>query len=312
MKLFKFLNRNNISTAAILKNSSRLSKEAEQFAKTRAASGSTVDPSEVQRHASLSSKWWDANGELQALHTFNRLRVQFVRDGLANTAAIINAPCESLQGVKIADIGCGGGILSEALARIGADVTGIDASEELIEIATKHAKLDPSLSGKLNYVCNTIEKFAEQYQNTYDAIVASEILEHVNDKELFLKSCTDVIKPGGSLFITTFNKTLPSWFGGIIAAELIFKIVPRGVHSWEKFISPADTQRLLESCKIARRFRNFKHAYVWLNFIFTFTGGCKTKLIHGTFFNPLTYKWSWTASTMFHYGLHAVKRENRQ
>lgn len=286
MKLLRIFNRRNISTSIILRNP--LSEQTEQLTKAEATRGSTIDASDVQRHSSLSNKWWDLNGELKGLHAFNPLRVQFVRDGLANTGAIVNSPCLPLQGVKIADVGCGGGILSEALARIGANVTGIDASEELTVTATDHAKLDPSLNGRLNYICTTIEKFAEQSPNAYDAIIASEVLEHVNDKELFLKCCTEVIKPGGSLFITTFNKTLPSWFGGIIAAERILKFVPRGTHDWDKFISPADTQRLLESC------------------------GCKTKLIHGTFYNPLTSEWFWTSSTIVHYALQAVKRGKRQ
>ncbi|XP_015597598.1 ubiquinone biosynthesis O-methyltransferase, mitochondrial [Cephus cinctus] len=249
------------------------------------ARGTTVDLHDVEQHAKLSDKWWDTHGEMKALHALNPLRVQFVRDGLANIGFEEANPGSPLEGAKILDIGCGGGILSEPLARIGADVTGIDASPELITIAKEHAALDPTLSGRLNYITSNIEDHVHSNPESYDAVVASEILEHVLDKELFLKSCAAVMKPGSSIFITTLNRTLPSWLGGIVAAEYLLKLVPRGTHDWNKFIHPDETRRLLEAC------------------------GCKTKLIHGMCYNLLKNEWSWTTSTSINYAIHAIKKE---
>ncbi|XP_043267053.1 ubiquinone biosynthesis O-methyltransferase, mitochondrial [Venturia canescens] len=249
------------------------------------AKRSTVDQADVKHHAKHSDQWWNLEGELRALHALNPLRVQFVRDGLANAGWKENSPSRPLEGVKILDAGCGGGILAEPLARIGANVTGIDASDELISVAKEHVSLDPSLCKKLIYVHGTVEELANNEPQTYDAVVASEILEHVADKELFLKSCVDILKPGGSIFVTTLNKTIQSFLGGIVAAEYILKLVAVGTHDWNKFIAPEETQRLLESC------------------------GCKTKLIHGMFYNPLKNEWFWTASTSINYAIHAVKKE---
>lgn len=130
---------------------------------------------------------------MRALHALNPLRVQFVRDGLANTGIKAKTPYLPLEGIKILDVGCGGGLLSEPLARIGAEVTGIDASSELISVAKEHAILDSDLNGKLNYIQTSIEDFAPANNKTYNAIIASEVVEHVNEKELFLKvSCSYV------------------------------------------------------------------------------------------------------------------------
>ena len=147
----------------------------------------TIDVQEVSRHSKLSGNWWDTTGEMRGLHALNPLRVQFIRDGLANLGYEEVSPSEPLGGITILDVGCGGGILSEPLARIGAEVTGIDPSPELINIAKKHAALDSSLSKRLNYVQTTIEDLIRSTPKTYDAVVASEVLEHVTDKETFLK-----------------------------------------------------------------------------------------------------------------------------
>jgi len=262
-------------------NSTESVKPLAEAIKTK---GSTVDHSDVERHARLSDKWWDARGEMRALHALNPLRVQFVRDGLANVGWRQTNPTHPLEGLKILDVGCGGGILAEPLARIGANVTGIDASSEQINTAKEHAALDPSLSGRLSYIHTTVEDVASSESHRYDAVVASEILEHVSDKELFLKSCTDTLKPGGSIFVTTLNKTMASWLGGIIAAEYVLNLVPPGTHDWNKFISPDETRRLLESCD------------------------CKTKLIHGIFYHPLKNQWFWSTSTSINYAVHAIKK----
>ncbi|KOX72023.1 Hexaprenyldihydroxybenzoate methyltransferase, mitochondrial [Melipona quadrifasciata] len=283
MRTIKSLSLRPMSTGFTLRN--RLSEQIQQITKCDPPKKSTVDPTTVELHSRLSNKWWNVNGELRALHALNPLRVQFVRDGLANMGFKVEYPYLPLKGIKILDVGCGGGLLSEPLARIGADVTGIDASSELITVAKEHAALDFSLDEKLNYIETVIEDFAPDNKEAFNAIVASEVIEHVNDKELFLKCCTSTLKPGGSIFLTTLNKTLPSWFGGIIAAENVLKLVPKGTHDWNKFITVAEMQSLLE------------------------TYGCKTKLIHGMFYNPLRNEWFWMTSTVINYALHAVKRK---
>lgn len=256
----------------------------------------TVEQQEIKHMSSFWDKWWDTKGQLRALHSLNPLRVQLVREGLANAVGlsrdkkaldVIETSAYPLEGISILDVGCGGGILSEPLSRLGAQVTGLDVSEELIKAAKAHATLDPELSGRLSYVCDTIENIARLKPESFDAVVASEVVEHVANKELFIKCCVEALKPCGSIFITTLNKSLPSWLGGIIVAEYILKLAPMGTHDWNKFISPDDTRRLLESC------------------------GCKTKLIHGMFYNPLANEWHWTASTAISYGIHAVKKPEK-
>ena len=186
---------------------------------------------------------------MRALHSFNPLRIKLIRDGLANTGHQEIKPSKPLTGLNILDVGCGGGILSEPLARIGATVTGIDASKELISLANDHLKLDVSLSNNLKYINTTIEDYTKELKEKYHVVVASEILEHVIDHELFLKSCSEALLPNGSLFITTLNKNIVSWLGGIVAAEYVLRLLPLGTHDWNKFISPEEVRRLLDKCK---------------------------------------------------------------
>ncbi|XP_029170188.1 ubiquinone biosynthesis O-methyltransferase, mitochondrial [Nylanderia fulva] len=245
---------------------------------------STVDSKNVEHLSKFKNIWWDENGPIKLLHSFTPLRIQFVRDGLANAGFKIQNPALPLEGVKIVDVGCGGGILTERLARIGAQVTGVDASTELIDTAKEHIKLDPTISEKVNYIQTTIEEFSPKNEKLYDAVIASEVIEHVENPELFLKECVRILKPNGSIFITTINKTSTSWLSAIVLGEYILNLLPRGTHEWNKFIAPHEIQRILDNY------------------------GCKTKLIHGIKVNPLTNQWSWASFTSINYGLHAVKQ----
>lgn len=148
---------------------------------------STVDSKEIEHHSNLKNIWWDKNGPLNGLHSYNPLRIQFVKDGLVNAGVKLQNSNIPLKGIKIVDVGCGGGILAEGLARAGAQVTGIDASTELINIAKEHVKLDPDISERVNYIHTTVEEFAQKEKETYDALVTSEVVEHVTDPQLFLK-----------------------------------------------------------------------------------------------------------------------------
>ncbi|XP_011158617.2 ubiquinone biosynthesis O-methyltransferase, mitochondrial isoform X1 [Solenopsis invicta] len=246
---------------------------------------STADPKEIEYFSTFKHVWWDENGPFFDLHLYTPIRVQFVRDGLTNAGIEVPNSALPLEDVNIVDVGCGGGILAERLARIGARVTGIDASVELINVAKEHAKLDPDVLERLNYIHTTIEDFSQKEGQLYDAVVASEILEHVKNPQLFLKKCVKILKPGGSIFITTQNRTLASWLVVIVAAEYIFGRIPVGTHEWNKFIAPHEVQRILDDY------------------------GCKTRLIHGLKFNPLLKRWSWSSCIEIFYGLHAIKQK---
>ncbi|XP_012273489.1 ubiquinone biosynthesis O-methyltransferase, mitochondrial [Orussus abietinus] len=259
-----------------------------KYANESAERRSTVDPEDVSHHSKLHEAWWKVTDEMIGLHALNRLRVPFVRDGLTNLGSGDANNVLPLRGVTIADIGCGGGIFTEALARIGATVTGVDASPQLIETARNHAKLDRDIADRISYECTTVEDFSLTRPQQFDAVVASEILEHVKDKSLFLQSCVAAIKPGGSLFITTPGRTIFSWVALIVVGEYIAHALPVGTHEWDKFISPDETRRILKSY------------------------GCDTVLVHGTLYNLLKNEWYWTTSTAIHYVIHAVKKNRHE
>jgi len=148
---------------------------------------STIDSKDIKHHSNFKNDWWDENGPIRLLHLLNPLRIQFVRKGLANAGFKLQNPALPLEGVKIVDIGCGGGILTECLARVGAHVTGLDASTELIDIANEHIKLDPTILERVNYIQTSVEEFSPENEKLYDAVIASEVVEHVQNPEIFLK-----------------------------------------------------------------------------------------------------------------------------
>ncbi|KAF0730926.1 ubiquinone biosynthesis O-methyltransferase, mitochondrial [Aphis craccivora] len=244
----------------------------------------TVNAHEVEHHSNMKDYWWNNNGPLNALHSFNPLRVSFIINGLTNMKKIETKNIgtrQSLENIKILDVGCGGGVLTEALARLDGHVTGIDPSKELITIANDHSMF---LRNKnIKYLNESIEEHVISNPESYDAIVTSEVLEHVSNKYGFLTNCVDCLKPGGSLFITTPNRTMFSWLSVKVIGET-FNFIPKGTHEWEKFICPHELQSILEiNCK------------------------CDTISINGLSYNPFTNRWSWTDSTDISYAIHAVK-----
>ncbi|XP_023954304.1 ubiquinone biosynthesis O-methyltransferase, mitochondrial [Bicyclus anynana] len=243
----------------------------------------TIDQSHVDKHSKIAKEWWDPNGKMIALHSYNLLRVPYIRDGL-----VIEEPFKRtltpLSNKKILDVGCGGGILSEAIARLGANVTGIDASSELIELASDHCKLDPKLvDNRPSYHCTTIEEHSQSFPDHYDAVVASEVIEHVANKELFVSSLVRAVKPGGKLFVTTPNRTRPMQILGICVAEHILRVVPVNTHDYEMFITPNELTFLLEK------------------------NNCHVQAIHGMMYYPVVNRWTWSSSTTFMYALQAEK-----
>ncbi|XP_064268856.1 ubiquinone biosynthesis O-methyltransferase, mitochondrial isoform X3 [Passer domesticus] len=212
----------------------------------------------------------------------NDIRVPFIRDTLLSMSSNYHLG-NPLSGIKILDVGCGGGLLSEPLGRLGASVTGIDPVEDNIRTADRHKSFDPVLAKRIQYKSSSLEEIVEESMETFDVIVASEVVEHVADLETFIKCCSQVLKPEGSLFITTINKTQLSYVLGIVVAEKIMGIVPEGTHEWEKFVPPEELERLLES------------------------NGFSVKSVNGMLYNPLSGSWSWVESTSLNYALHAVK-----
>ncbi|XP_054271747.1 ubiquinone biosynthesis O-methyltransferase, mitochondrial-like isoform X1 [Macrosteles quadrilineatus] len=244
------------------------------------------DIKEVKHHETMAKEWWDPAGGMKALHAMNDLRIPFIKNGLVNShrlkALEVKNKVKFLEGVKILDVGCGGGILSEALARLGGSVTGIDPSDSLVGVARSHSKSLQNAEPP-TYVVSTVEQHAHQAMATYDVVVASEVIEHVTDKESFLAACIASLKLGGSLFITTPNRTIASWLGGIIMAENLLNMVPKGTHSYSKFIKPSELSVLCEKY------------------------GCSIQLINGMFYDPVRNKWMWSPTKTFIYSLHAIK-----
>uniref|UniRef100_A0A8C2DHZ4 Ubiquinone biosynthesis O-methyltransferase, mitochondrial n=1 Tax=Cyprinus carpio TaxID=7962 RepID=A0A8C2DHZ4_CYPCA len=231
----------------------------------RAVSQTTVDPAEVRKFQAMASKWWDLQGEFAVLHCMNDLRVPFIRDNLLNVHGVQQLG-KPLAGLRILDVGCGGGVLSEPLGRLGADVLGIDPVEDSVRTAELHSSYDPDLRERVRYQACTLEELAEEEVEGFHAVVASEVVEHLADLDAFASCCQQVLKPGGSLFITTLNKTNLSYVFGIVAAEQLLRIVPSGTHDWEKFISPEDLERLLESCECCLCLPLLSHCHSLINF----------------------------------------------
>uniref|UniRef100_A0A8C3X960 Ubiquinone biosynthesis O-methyltransferase, mitochondrial n=1 Tax=Catagonus wagneri TaxID=51154 RepID=A0A8C3X960_9CETA len=246
------------------------------------ASRSTVDSREVKTFLALAHRWWDEQGVYAPLHSMNDLRVPFIRDNLLKTVAN-HQPGKPLSGMKILDVGCGGGLLTEPLGRLGASVIGIDPVDENIKTAQHHKSFDPVLDKRIDYRACSLEEIVEETAETFDAVVASEVVEHVLDLETFIQSCCQVLKPGGSLFITTINKTQLSYALGIVFSEQIAGIVPKGTHTWEKFVSPEKLESILES------------------------NGLSVQTVAGMLYNPFSGYWHWSESTSLNYAAYAVK-----
>ena len=200
---------------------------------------STVDPEEIARLESRCEEWWDPDGAFRALHKFNPTRLFWLRETLqAHFGQDTDPP---LKGLRLLDMGCGGGLISEPLARLGAQVCGADASERNIQIARHHAKTQ---NLTIDYRHTTAEDLAATGEQ-FDAVLALEVVEHVADVEVFIKACGGLVRPGGLLFLATLNRTVASFALAIVGAEYILRWLPRGTHQWHKFITPEELQTTL-------------------------------------------------------------------
>ncbi len=192
----------------------------------------TINKEEIEKFSKIADEWWNPNGKFKPLHKFNPIRISYIKDNISNFFKIKNKK-KPLENVKILDIGCGGGLLSEPMKRLGAEVVGIDASNKNIQVAKIHAKKNKL---DIKYFCASPENF--ETEKKFDVILNMEIIEHVDDVDFFLKSCSNLLKKDGIMFIATLNKTLKSYIFAIIGAEYIMRWLPIGTHDWEKFIKP--------------------------------------------------------------------------
>ena len=200
----------------------------------------TINKKEIDKFSKLADEWWDPEGKFKPLHNFNPVRLRYIKDTITKKFGNKSEKLP-LKDIKILDIGCGGGLLSEPLSRLGAIVTGIDASDRNIKIAKMHlekSKLD------INYYCSSPEKFVAKEK--FDVVLNMEIVEHVDNVDLFLLKSSELLKKNGLMFIATLNKTLKSYVFAIIGAEYVLKWLPIGTHDWNKFLKPED---LIKMCK---------------------------------------------------------------
>ena len=194
----------------------------------------------VDKFSRLASEWWDPNGKFKPLHKFNPVRIQFIKDNVKEHFKI-KSDFEPFKGLKILDVGCGGGLLSEPMARLGAKVIGIDASKNNIEVAKTHLKKS---NLKVEYLCSSPEKILK-IGKKFDVILNMEIVEHVENVDFFLKSSSELLRKDGIMFVATLNKTLKSYLFAIVGAEYFLRWLPIGTHEWEKFVKPEDLKKIL-------------------------------------------------------------------
>ena len=205
-------------------------------------SQSTVDEAEVAQFSRIATEWWDPRGKMAALHKFNPVRLGYIRDVACRQFGREAKHLDCLKGLRILDIGCGGGILSEPLARLGAEVVGADPSSRNIEAAKSHA----ARAGlAVDYRTTTAEALSDAGER-FDVVLAMEVVEHVADLGLFVKRCAEMVKPGGLMITATINRTLKSFALAIVGAEYILRWVPRGTHHWDKFVTPDELEAALE------------------------------------------------------------------
>ena len=199
----------------------------------------SVNKKEIDKFSKMADEWWDPEGKFKPLHKFNPTRIKYIKENIINNFKLKNK-FKPLSGINILDIGCGGGLLSEPMSRMGANVTGIDASDKNIKIAKLHSKKSKL---KINYLCSSPEKL--KITKKFDVILNMEIVEHVEDIDFFLKSCSKLLKKNGLMFVATINKTLKSYIFAIVGAEYVLRWLPIGTHEWEKFVKPEDLKKNL-------------------------------------------------------------------
>ncbi len=239
----------------------------------------TVDPREVERFAALAAEWWNPRGKMGVLHKFNPVRLAYLREKITAHFGRDDRAIRPLEGLRLLDIGCGGGLLSEPLARMGASVVGIDPAERNVRIAALHAE---ESGVPVDYRATTAEALADAGER-FDVVLAMEVVEHVADVGLFLARAAEMVKPGGLLFAATLNRTKRSFALAIVGAEYVLGWLPRGTHDWNKFLTPEELQAALEA------------------------GGLIVVDREGVVFNPLADAWRRSGDVSVNYVMLAEK-----
>jgi len=239
---------------------------------------STINKEEIQKFSKLADEWWDVKGKFKPLHMFNPIRIEYITDNIKQHFKISDNKTNFLDGLNILDIGCGGGLISEPMARLGGKITGIDASEKNIKVAKIHSEKNKL---KINYLNKSPEQLKEIEK--FDIILNLEIVEHVDNVGLYIKSCHNLLKKDGLMFTATLNRSLISYFKAIIGAEYILRWLPIGTHDWNKFIKPEELEKLLQYEKFS------------------------TVDIKGLEFNPILNKWKQSDNLSVNYIITSSK-----
>lgn len=240
---------------------------------------STVDPEEIARFSAMAAEWWDPRGKFKPLHRLNPVRIAYIRDILAARYGRDPKGAKPLDGLALLDIGCGGGLLCEPMTRLGAAVTGIDASETNIGVAATHAE---EMGLGIDYRATTAEALLAE-GTRFDAVLNMEVVEHVADVDAFMRASCDLVKPGGVMVVSTLNRTVKSLMLAKIGVEYVLRWLPRGTHDWRKFLKPAELTRAIRG------------------------GGMQVQEIVGVTYNPLTDAWATSKDLDVNYMLYAVK-----
>ena len=238
---------------------------------------SSVNKKEIEKFSKMADEWWDPSGKFKPLHKFNPIRIQYIKENIIGNFKLKNKK-KPLDKINILDIGCGGGLLSEPMTRLGANVTGIDASNKNINIAKHHAKKNKL---KINYICSSPEKL--KIKKKFDVILNMEIVEHVDDINFFINSSSKLLKKNGLMFVATLNKTLKSYMFAIIGAEYVLRWLPIGTHDWEKFVKPEDLKNILHKNNL------------------------KLEKLDGMNFNIIKDEWSVSSDTSINYITKSIK-----
>ncbi len=245
------------------------------------AEGFSVDPAEVERFSALAAKWWDAKGEFAPLHKFNPVRLGFIREEVLQRFHLDPRAQRPFDGLRLLDIGCGGGLLCEPMTRLGFAVTGVDASARNIGTASTHAA-DQGL--EIDYRCATAEQLLDEGIKPFDVVLNMEVIEHVADPAEYLKTCARLIAPGGIMIMATLNRTPKAYALAIIGAEHVLRWLPVGTHDWKKFLKPEELRSFLDGEPVE---------------------------MHGPFgvsYSPMNDRWSLSADTDVNY-MMTVTRE---
>ena len=238
----------------------------------------TINKEEIQKFSKLADEWWDVNGKFKPLHMFNPIRIEYILEEISKHFKLDRDKKLLLKNLEILDIGCGGGLISEPMARLGGSITGIDASEKNIKVASLHSKEN---NLKITYLNKSPEQLDEKEK--FDIILNLEIVEHVDNLDLYLKSCYKLLKKNGLMFTATINRTFTSYIKAIIGAEYILRWLPIGTHDWNKFIKPEEMQKKLADKKFL------------------------TNSIKGLEFNPVFNKWKQSENLSVNYIICSFK-----